>query len=72
KVALLNPETRPNVDEDLPKTELKNLTELFDQGEFKLALERTIELSQQFTNSMVLLNIEAASNAQLGNYNRSL
>ena len=71
-VNLLEEKKSPELSEEPSQQDIQDLTELFDRGEFQQVLDEAREFSKIFSNSLVLMNLEAAANAQLGNYSESI
>ena len=71
-INLLEEKQSSELSDDPSQQDIQDLTELFDQGKFQQVLDEAGELSRRFTSSLLLTNIEAASNAQIGNYGASI
>ena len=71
--------TTGSQNQDPPQDQLQPLIELYNQGQLQQALFQTMQLLEQFPNSVTLYNIQGAANAGLGqldaaidNYNKAL
>ena len=58
--------------QDPPKDQLQLLSELYSQGHLQQALDKILQLLQQFPNSVVLYNIQGAANKGLGQLNTAI